>query len=115
MTQYQRGDYRAAIEDLREAASLDPEAPHILFFLGVSELLDGRPGSAIDDLGKAIALGDSAYLEEAHFFLAKAYLQEGRIEDAYRELESTVRLGGEREAEARGLLIQLPTANPRPR
>lgn len=108
MVHYQRGDYRAAISGLRAAADLDPEAAaHVLFFLGVSELLEGESERAIGDLGRTIALGDSAYLEEAHFFLAKAHLHEESIEDAYRELETTAQLGGEREAEARALLLQL--------
>jgi lipoprotein NlpI len=58
---------------------------------------------------ETIALGDSPYLEEAHFYLAKAYLQKGNTDEAKKLLQSTVRLRSEREAEARLLLRQLQT------
>ncbi len=107
MRRYQRRDYTAAIEELRAASDLDPEAAHIVFFLGVSHLLAEQPDAALNRLRQTIALGDSPYNEEAHFYLAKAYLQTGNIDEANRELESTIRLRGEREAEARLLLLQL--------
>jgi tetratricopeptide (TPR) repeat protein len=104
MEQYQRGNYAAAATGLRAASTLDPEAPHIAFFLGMSELLAGRPRAAIDALGSTVALGESPYLEEAHFYLAKAHLQSRNVDAAARELKRAIELSGEREAEARQLL-----------
>jgi tetratricopeptide (TPR) repeat protein len=107
MEHYQQGRYAAAAGVLLEAASLDPEAPHILFFLGISQLLAGQTDQAIDALGKTITLGDSAYLEEAHFYRAKAYVRRGNLDGASAELEGAIRLRGEREADARDFLRQL--------
>lgn len=107
MTRYQQRDYAAATAGLSAAARLDPEAPHIAFFLGVSHLMMDRPEAAVEALRRTIALGDSPYTEEARFFLAKAHLQTGDIDAAKRELASTVQLRGDREAEARAILRQL--------
>jgi tetratricopeptide (TPR) repeat protein len=112
MTLYQRQDYSAAIAGLQAATRLDPEAPHILFFLGASQLLAGRTDAASDSLRKTIALGDSAYLEAAHFYLAKALLQKGMVDEAIKELESAIRLRGDREPESRLLLGQLQAFKP---
>jgi tetratricopeptide (TPR) repeat protein len=109
MEQYQLKDYVAAVTGLSTAADLDPEAPHIGFFLGVSCLLAGQAAAAIEELRRTIELGDSPYLEEAHFYLAKTYLQIGNVGAAVKELERTIQLKGERVAEARVLLTQLQT------
>ena len=104
MAQYQRRDWAAAISGLQAASTLDPGAAHIAFFLGVSHLLDGQPRLAIDELGRTIELGDSPYLEEAYFYLAKAHLHTRNIDAAITALERTIQLGGERAPEARQLL-----------
>ena len=107
MKHYARGDYRAAVPELTAASTLDPDAPHIHFFLGISRLLTGQPALAVDSLSKTTVLNDSLYREDAHFYLAKAYLQAGNIDGAEKELSSTLALRGERAAEAERLLLQL--------
>ena len=107
MEHYLRRDYERAITGLREASALDREAPHILFFLSASQLLVAQTDAAIESFGKTIALGDSPYLEEAHFYLAKAYLRKEDLRAAASELERTIELGGERQPTARTLLEQV--------
>jgi tetratricopeptide (TPR) repeat protein len=115
MTEYRRGNYAAAIAGLRRASRLDPQAPHIAFFLGVSQLLAGERDAAIGALGRTIALGESPYLEEAHFYLAKAHLQAGNVDEARRELDRTIRLRGEHGKAARAILDQLDSISRSPR
>jgi tetratricopeptide (TPR) repeat protein len=107
MKRYVQGDFRGAIAGLSAAATLDPEAPHVLFFLGVSRLAAGEPDAGIEALRRTIALGDSPFIEEARFFLAKGYLQKRDVEAAERELARAVQLRGAREAEARQMLADL--------
>ena len=107
MTHYERGDYATAIAGLRRAAALDAEAPHIPFFLGISQLMSGQLDAAIASLRQTLALGDSPYIEEARFFLAKAYLRKEDVGAARTELQRTVQLQGAREKEARDLQLQL--------
>jgi len=108
MENYQDGDFEAAAVGLRQAAELDPQAPKAGFYLGVSLLLTGDTGGAIESLGRTVALGDTLYLEWAHFYLAKAHLLAGDVEAARTELENTRDLHGDLETEAERLLGGLP-------
>ena len=107
MTHYADRDYRGAIPGLRAAVQLDPEAAHASFFLGVCYVLTERLEEGISTLRQTVAAGDSPYLEEAHFYLAKALLQNGKPAEARQEIERTIRLRGPLEAEARQLLAAL--------
>ncbi len=107
MRLYVARDYAGAKAGLRSAAALDRERPDIAFFLGICALLTDEPGVAIAELRRTIALGDSPYLEEAHFYLAKAHIRRGELAAAASQLKATVRLRGEREQEARELLQKL--------
>ena len=104
MEQYRKADYGRAADDLREAVELDPDAAHAHFFLGMSDLLLGQDNAAIDQLRATIALGDSPYLEEAHFYLAKAFLRQKDLGAAEMQLKTLIELRGSRTAEARQLL-----------
>ena len=107
MKHYQRGDYAGAISGLREAAKLNPKDAGALFFLGVSYLLSDKTDEGIAALQQSVALADTPYLEEAHYYLAKAFLRKGDLAAARRELEEVVRLEGDHEDEARRLLQQV--------
>jgi tetratricopeptide (TPR) repeat protein len=113
MEHYRKGDYARAAEDLRVAADLDPEAAHSRFFLGVSHLLLKQDDAGIDRLQATIALGDSAYLEDAHFYLAKAFLGRKESRAAETQLKKLIELGGSRRNEARRLLAQIQQLNER--
>lgn len=107
MLHYAEGEFSGAKMGLESAASLDPTAPDIAFFLGICALLTGQPTAAIEQLRRTIALGESPYLEEAHFFLAKAHLKAGELEAATSQLEAAIRMRGDHEREARALLQRL--------
>lgn len=107
MDAFVRGDHAAAVPDLRAAAAGEPGAADVQFFLGTALLLAGEPEAAVPPLRRTIALGDTPFLEEAHFYLAKVHLRRGAVEEAKRELDRVVQLGGERAAEARALLRDL--------
>ena len=64
----------------------------------------GQDDAAIDRLRATIALGDTAYLEEAHFYLAKAMLRQKNVNAAQTELKTVVTLKGMRSREAQQLL-----------
>lgn len=107
MTHYERGDYTASAKGLSEAAKLDPSQAHTYFYLGASRLLSGNTDPAINALQAAINLGDSGYLEESRFYLAKAFLKKRQLDEARAELLKTVELKGDRERDARTLLEAL--------
>jgi len=107
MEQYRRADYSGAVADLRAAAALDPDAPHVSFFLGISQLMLGHDDAAIDRLRATIALGDTRYLESAHWYLAKTYLRRADVGAARTHLKAVVNLQGSRAGDARRLLTDL--------
>jgi tetratricopeptide (TPR) repeat protein len=113
MEHYRKGDYARAAEDLRVASTLDPDAAHSRFFLGIAHLLLKQDDAGIDRLQATIALGDSPYLEDAHFYLAKAFLRRQDSRAAETQLKKLIQLGGSRTNEARGLLAQIQKLNER--
>jgi tetratricopeptide (TPR) repeat protein len=113
MKHYADGDYRGAIPGLRAAAQLDPGAAHAMFFLGVCYVVTGQLDEGIRALRQTIGVGDSPYLEEAHFHLAKAFLQKSDPARARQEAERTIRLRGALETEARQLLAALDRSQAR--
>ena len=67
----------------------------------------GQDDAAIDRLRATIALGDSAYLEEAHWYLAKAFLRRKDLGAAETELKTLIQLRGSKSGEAGRLLTQV--------
>jgi len=104
---YSAGDYASAIPGLEDAAELDPTAPNVSFFLGACYLLTGRTSEGVETLQRTVDLGDTPYLEEALFLLAKASLQTGDRGTAEEALRQVIGLEGEWESESRSLLRQM--------
>ncbi|MBK9091163.1 MAG: tetratricopeptide repeat protein [Holophagales bacterium] len=113
MELYAKGEWSAALPALREASRLDPQASHVSFYLGACALLAGHRAEAVESLRRVVSLGETPFLEESRFYLAKAYLGASDIAAARAELQATVELGGPRLDEARKLLEELETIRPR--
>jgi tetratricopeptide (TPR) repeat protein len=107
MMLYQEGRYDAAIPDFEAASDLNPKGAGIRFFLGICFLLTGQTEAGIGELQATISLGESVYLEEAHFYLAKAWLRLGRLPAARRELQQAIARHGGLAEEARQLIAQI--------
>ena len=107
MELYSRGDWRGALPGLRAAAALDPEAPHIAFYLGACALLAGETHEAINQLQRTVDLGDTPFLEESLYYLAKAQVRAGNIIAARDALGKLIVLNGDRSEEAQRLLDRL--------
>jgi hypothetical protein len=107
MMRYSAKDYAGAAEQLQPLAESSPDAAHVQFFLGISQLMSSKPAAAIESLDRAAATGTAPFADEAHFYLAKAAMQTRDLARAERELQIAV----EREAgplgEAAGLLRDL--------
>jgi hypothetical protein len=107
MERYRKADYEGAVVDLRAAGELDRDAAHIHFFLGISQLMLGQDSDAIDRLRATIAVGESPYLEEAHWYLAKAFLRRKDLGAAESQLKRLIQLRGSWSGEAGRLLAQV--------
>ena len=107
MEHYARRDFETAIPLLEEATRLEPGDPGPAFFLGISCLMMNRVEPAVENLRRAVDLGDTPYLEEALYYLAKAYLRQGDQARACEELKAIVELRGDLEGEAADLLLRI--------
>lgn len=104
---YVKGNYKHTIPGLRAAVQASPRTARFNFYLGACYLLTDQTDLAIESFRNTVSLGDPAYSEPAHFYLAKAYLRKKEIVTAEDELQKAVRLHGSMEAEASEILRQL--------
>ena len=107
MQHYVRGDFRDAIPGLQSAVKVRPQTASFNFYLGACYLMTKQPDSAIEFFQKALSLDSSTYAGQAHFYLAKAYLQQRDVSRAEDELQKAVLGGGTLSSEAAEILRQL--------
>jgi len=107
MLNYPKKNYAVAIPGLRAAVKASPQNPRFNFYLGACYLLTGQTDPAIASFRKTISLGNPAYSESGHFYLAKAYLEKKEVSAAEEELQKTVQFHGSREKEAEEIRRQL--------
>jgi tetratricopeptide (TPR) repeat protein len=107
MAHYVAGRHREAAAALRALGEDSPADPGIAFFWGVSELVIGRPAVAREALTRAVSADIQPYADEAHFYLAKAYLAEGAVDQARTELRYAAAHDAGPEGEAPRLLAAL--------
>lgn len=107
MEHYRQKEYAAAIPGLQQVLQVDRNAANANFYLGACYLLIDQNDLAIPPLQKTISLHDLDYAEQAHFYLAKAFIRKNDVNAAERELELTIQLHSDRESEARKLKQQV--------
>jgi TolA-binding protein len=110
MNHYGKKEYSHAIDGLRAATSRDPQATDARFFLGVCLLLQNKTDEGIAELKGTIAIGDSAYREDAQYYLAKGLLQRGDPQAARATLRALIALKGDRQRDATQLLSMIESA-----
>ncbi len=108
MEAYQNEDYSEAVAKLRRALEENPQHLPTAFYLGLSFLMHGQTAEAADQLSRVVATGNPSYLEEARWYLAKAYFRLGRVEDGRQQLEFIRDMGGayQRDAERNLALLK---------
>jgi hypothetical protein len=108
MAYYTRRDWRGCQSALNAVASKYPQAIGARYYLGVCALLANDVVVGEAALRDTILSGDNPYLEEAHFYLAKALLARGDAAGARAELRKTIAMGGDLEQQASALAARIP-------
>src|SRR5450759_2944994 len=109
MAPYAAGDFSTARDALRKALDADPSSLDARYFLGICHLLTGGLEPGIAELRQVIDAGSaSPYVEEAHFYLAKAYLKQGKVRQARERLEKVAAQTGDLSQPASEILNRLP-------
>lgn len=104
MELYQQGRFGDAVPGLTSAATTRGDAA---YFLAACRLLTGDAVGAAEAAQRAMAFGDTPYLEDSRLLLAKALLRLHDRDGAIRELETVAAMHGERGLEASDLLGKL--------
>jgi tetratricopeptide (TPR) repeat protein len=82
--QYQKREYDDASSSLAEATDLNPTVADLEYILGVSQFLAGDLDAAIARLNHALKLNPNH--QDAHWYLANAYLKKENKDQALRHL-----------------------------
>ena len=104
MQRFTQRNYAGAISSLKEAIRLDANLQPALFYLGISQLMMDQPDEAIGQFSRLTRMETSPYLEDSHWYLAKAFLKKRELARAQQELEAVVTLNGSHLEEARQAL-----------
>lgn len=103
MDAYLRRDYPRAIAGLQASLELDPDGAAPRFFLGACDLLTGDTAGAIREWER-VASGDSPFVQETQFDLAKSYLLRGDEDRALSLLRKLAGVPGDFSEPARALM-----------
>lgn len=103
MAAYMTGEFADAAVGLSRALAAGADTVPVEFFAGASLLMTDRPADAVAAFRTVIANGDTPYLAEARYYLAKALLGLGRADEALRELRAVPDGTAEIASEARAL------------
>jgi TolA-binding protein len=107
MLAYVEKRYSDAEALLEAAVKVAPGAPEANFYLGISRLALGRPSEAVGPLRSVLASQDSLYAQQAHFYLAKAYMRVLRLPEADEQLEKAASMPGPLRTDAQSELTNL--------
>jgi TolA-binding protein len=109
MASYTAGNYADGVRGLRAVLDREPGSLDARYFLSICQLLTGDLESGAAGLQAVIAAGSaSPYGEEAHFYLGKAFLKQGKLSAARAELETVAGQRGDLRQKARDILNFLP-------
>lgn len=96
---YQSGDYEAASVRLLQVVKDFPASGEAHFYLGVSQLMAGRPQAAVASLAEASRLMPAARQPEAEWYRATAEQRAGLSEPARTRLQSLCARAGAYQAQ----------------
>ena len=104
MLAYVSKDYAGAAPLLEQAVTLDAGMSEASLYLGVCRLLQGNAPDAVSALQPVTRTKKPNLAQPAHFYLAKAYLQMGKLKEADTELHAASLLPGRLAGESNALM-----------
>lgn len=107
ITRYSQRDYAGAIPGLAALVETKPDFVEARFYLGICYLSTGNAASGIAELRKTVDAGNTPYLEQARFYLAKGLIGSGDMEGARQQLDETIAMHGDLALQAESLQAQI--------
>jgi tetratricopeptide (TPR) repeat protein len=88
MQAYRQGDHGTAVKDFEAALQTGGDSLFAAFYLGASLLAQDRASEAAEAYRRVIGAEDTLYGTASRYYLAKALLREGRVEEALGHLRT---------------------------
>ena len=107
MLRYSSTDYSGAIAGLQAAVGTHPDFVEARLYLGICHLFVNRRPSGIAELRAVTRAGNTPYLEQARFYLAKGLLGTGDATGARQQLDDLIAAHGDMAPQAEVLLAQI--------
>jgi hypothetical protein len=107
MVRYSSTDYSGAIAGLQAAASAHPDFVEARLYLGICYLFANNRPSGIAELRAVTRAGNTPYLEQARFYLAKGLLGTGDSTGARQQLDLLIASHGDMVQQGEALLAQI--------
>ena len=107
MRRYSNTDYAGAIAGLQATVGEHSDYVEARFYLGICLLYTNNRSSGIGELRSVVSAGNTPYLEQARFYLAKGLLGMGDVGGARQQLDNLIALHGELAQQAEALFAQI--------
>ena len=104
---YSQREYDAAIPALAAVVEKHPDLVEARLYLGICYLFANNRTAGIGQLRQVVDAGDTPYLEQARFYLAKGLLGNGDIAGARQQLNDAIAMHGDMRQQAETLLARL--------
>lgn len=105
--QYSKRDYTAAIAGLAAVVDSQPGFMEARLYLGICYLFMNNRTAGIEQLRKVVDAGDTPYLEQSRFYLAKGLIGAGDIAGARQQLNDAIAMHGGMLQQAETLLTRI--------
>src|SRR5258706_1393612 len=107
MRRYSTTDYSGAIAGLQAAANASPDFIESRLYLGICYLYTNNLTSGIAELRAVVSAGNTPYIEQARFYLAKELLWNRDVAGARQQLDLLIAMHGDMVQQAEVLLSQI--------
>ncbi len=104
---YETGSYSAAQEALANLIPEHPDKPDLKFYQGVAALAAGNSKAAVTLLTESLEINYQNVNQQAPWYLALAYLQQGNVAEARIYLEQTINADPRHQRNAEELLAKI--------
>ena len=107
MRHYSNRDYAGALSRLEAAVKTHPDLLVARLYLGICRLYNGNRDGGVEALRGVVAEGNTPYVEQARFYLAKGLIGSGDAAGARHQLDELIAMHGEMAQQAEALLARI--------
>lgn len=107
MRDYSNRNYAGALARLDAVVKAHPDLLVARLYLGICSLYNGKGNAGIEELRSLVAEGNTPYVEQARYYLAKGLIGSGDVGGARHQLDALIAMHGEMAQQAEALLARI--------